>query len=179
MLANYQLGSLVILHEKYIYDLKTPLQRGQVDKFSIGVNGNLHVSMKDGSELVLRPKSKEEERQYHAAHRLELCALQQRHAKKALMYSRMLLAAARGLVRVQNRMEDEAADIAGDDYEAHHIVSFELHGTNNAQIELDGLITTPDFASVLKMADELVKALEPVVTAVEPPPLLGEYEDDE
>ena len=128
---------------------------------------------------MLRPKSKAEERKYHATHRLKLCALQQKHAKKVLMYSKMIQAAAKGLVKVQKCLDAEATEIAGEYYKNFHAVSFELHGTNDAQIELDGFVTTPDFSSVLKMADELVKSLEPVVNAVEPLPLLREHEESD
>jgi hypothetical protein len=142
---------------------------------SIGHSYTLIIHMKDKSQLVLQPISEAEEAEYHAAHKLKLRALQQKYAKQAMHCAKIIQAGAKKLIRVQNRMKDEAADIAGDSYHNFHIVSYELHCTNAEQVALDGLVTTPDFASVLQMADELVDALAPVITAKDPPGLLREY----
>lgn len=174
-LAEYQTGALVLYHYPLIYRLKAPLERAQVDKMSIGLNGELHVDMKDRSELVLKPMSKKETAEFHAAHKRKLCALQQNLAKQALQCAKIIQMGARKLIRVQDRLEEGAAAIAGDSYSNFHVVSYELHGTNEEQVERDGFVMTPDFASVLKMADELVDKLEPVIRAPEPPPLLREY----
>lgn len=60
MLAMYPTGLLVIHHKGIIYDLESPLTSDQVDYLSKDDDGNLCVSLKDGSNLVLPPKSKEE-----------------------------------------------------------------------------------------------------------------------
>jgi hypothetical protein len=173
-LAHYQTDTLVLHHSPFIYSLTTPLDRDRVDKLSIGRDDNLHVWFKDRSNLVLRPMSKQEIATHHAAHTPQLRALQKTHARKALLYARMIQAAARGLVRLEQRLDDEATAIAGEFYDNFHTVSFELEGANNEQQDRDGCVTTPDFASVLKMATDLAEALEPIVLAAEPLPLLYE-----
>jgi len=159
MLAHYQTDSLVLHHSPFIYALPTPIDRDQVEKLSIGKGDNLHVWFKDKTKLVLQPMSKQEVAAHHAAHILQLRALQKDHAKKVLLYARMIQAAARGLVKLEKRLDTEAAAIAGESYDNFHTVSFELEGTNNEQHERDGYVTTPDFASVLKMATDLAEAV--------------------
>jgi hypothetical protein len=175
MLAHYQTDSLVLHHSPFIYALPIPIDRDQVDKLSIGKGDNLHVWFKDTTKLVLKPMSKQEVAAHHAAHILQLRALQKDHAKKVLLYARMIQAAARGLVKLEKRLDAEAAAIAGEFYDNFHTVSFELEGTNNEQHERDGYVTTPDFASVLKMATDLAEVVEPIVLEAEPRPLLYEW----
>ena len=175
MLAHYQTDSLVLHHSPFIYALPTPIDRDQVDKLSIGKGDNLHVWFKDTTKLVLKPMSKQEVAAHHAAHTLQLRALQKTHARTALLYARMVQAAARGLVRLEQRLDDEATAIAGEFYDNFHTVSFELEGANNEQQDRDGCVTTPDFASVLKMATDLAEAVEPIVLEAEPRPLLYEW----
>jgi len=173
--ASYQRGALVLYHPPSIYNLQAPLKCAQIDEMSIGQRHALHIHMKDKSKLVLQPMSDAEEAAFHAAHKLKLRALQQKYAKQAMHCANIIQAGAKKLIRIQNRMKDEAAEIAGDSYRNYHIVSYELHGTNAEQVELDGFVTTPDFASVLQMADELVDTLAPVITAKDPPGLLREF----
>jgi hypothetical protein len=186
--ATYQRGTLVLYHPPSIYNLQAPLKCAQIDEMSIGQCHALHIHMKDKSKLVLQPihmkdKSKlvlqpmsdAEEAAFHAAHKLKLRALQQKYAKQAMNCAKIIQAGAKKLIRIQNRMKDEAAEIAGDSYRNYHIVSYALHGTNAEQVELDGFVTTPDFASVKQMAGELVATLAPVITAKHPPGLLREF----
>jgi hypothetical protein len=173
--ATYQKGALVLYHPPSIYNLQAPLKRAQIDQMSIGHSYALHIHMKDKSKLVLQPMSDAEEAAFHAAHKLKLRVLQQKYAKQAMHCAKIIQAGAKKLIRVQNRMKDEAAEIAGDSYHNYHIVSYQLHGTNAEQVELDGFVTTPDFASVLQMAEELVVTLAPVITAKDPPKLLREF----
>ena len=178
MRAEYQTGALVIHHDGCMFKLKAPLDCAQIDKLSVGqLDYTLYISLKDRTELVLQPMSKKEVTQLHAAHALELRAAQHQHAKKALLYARRLQAAAKGLVEVQRRLDDDATEIAGEFYESFHTVSFELEGSNFDQIERGHSVAFPDFESVERMADRLVTALEPFATADEPPPLLGEQPD--
>ena len=174
MMATYQTSTMVIIHYPKIYKLETPLERAQVDKLSVGRNDKLHVYMKDKSELVLKPMSRTETKAYHADHKLKLRALQKKHAKKAQKYAKVIQAAAKKLIEVQNDLEDEAVAIAGESYKNFHVISYELHGTNDEQVECDGFVTAPDFVSVEKMADELVKVLDPVISAAVPLPLVRE-----
>ena len=161
-LAQHQLGSLVIHHESFMYGLDNPLQKDKIDKFSIDDDSTFHVYLTDGTHLVLRPKSKKEVAKYHAAHREQLRILQHRHAKKALKYAKTLRTTMQGLIELQQDIHAEATSIAGEYYKQFHGLSLELHGSNQSQVELDGFVTTPDLASVSKMADELVGFLEPV-----------------
>ena len=171
-LAKYQTGTLVLYHYPMIYKLETPLERAHVDKLSIGRNDQLHVNLKDSSELVLKPMSQTETAEFHADNKLKLRAVQKKHAKKAQLYAKMLKAAVKKLIRVQKQLEDDAVAIAGGSYSDFHTISYELNGTNEQQVEIQGTVTTPDFYSVFQMADELVNALGPVISAKDAPPLL-------
>lgn len=179
MLAQYQTGSLVIHHHTLIYDLKTSLQPYEIDKLSIGTAKDLHVYLKDGTQLILQPKSAKEAAKYHMTHRLKLRALQQKHANKALKYAKAIQAAAEGLVEVQRELYADAEAVAGQYFRNYHTVGFDLDGSNQDQVERDGFVTTPDVASVLKMANNMVDHLQPVVSAEEPLPLLYEDEDSD
>ena len=171
MLAMYPTGLLVIHHKGIIYDLESPLTSDQVDYLSKDDDGNLCVSLKDGSNLVLPPKSKEEAAKYHAEHRSKLRTLRRKDAKKMLKHARALHKVATNLVEMEKALDAQAKEIAGEYYECFHVVSYELHGTNQRQMECDGLILTPDFASVLKTANDTINSLEPVVNAPDTPRL--------
>jgi len=177
MLAMYSTGSLVIHHRSHIYDLQSPLTFNQVDHSSIDEEGSLRITLKDGSILAPTRKSTQETAEYHDAHRFKLRALRHKLAKKTLKHAQALKKAANDLLKMQAALETQAKEIAGEYYECFHVVSFEVHGTNERQTDCDGFVTTPDFASVLKTATDTIRLLEPVADAAEPPPL--QYEVDE
>jgi len=158
--AQYQFGSRVLLHDRHIYNLKTPLDSEQIDYFSINSDLCFRAHLKDGSELVLEPKSREERVQYHSDHKLKLRALKKKHAKKALQLAKLIERAAKGLIKVQKSLHAEAVEIAGEYYQNFHRVTFELEGSNKDQIDCDGYVTAPDFESVLAMARGLGEHLE-------------------
>ena len=179
MLAMYSTGSLVIHHRSHIYDLQSPLTFNQVDHSSIDEEGSLRITLKDGSILAPTRKSMEETAKYHDEHRFKLRALRHKLAKKTLKHAQALKKAANDLIKMQTALETQAKEIAGEYYECFHVVSFEVHGTNERQTDCDGFVTTPDFASVLKTATDTIRLLEPVAAAREAPPLQYEYEADE
>ena len=179
-LAKYPKGSLVVHHKHLIYDLPTPLKASQVDEFSLGGNGEFCVRLKNGTSHLLQPKSEEDTARYHAAHRHKLRALRHEAAKESLAIAGAIQTAAKRLVEAQKAIQTAATDllatqqrlhtdakaIAGEYYESFHTVAFVLEG------EEPPLGTNPsDFDNVLRVADNMVNALLPIATAVEPPPL--------
>lgn len=167
--AQYEPSAHQIHYNYKIYDI--PAALGPEDKLKLGVDEVLILRLADGTELELEPKTPEEADAYHEAHRRKLRPLRQKHAKKAFMLLKIIQKAAKALVKIEATLNKEAAAIAGEYYGNYHAVSLETEGSNESQMNGDGYITTPDFVSVLKMADTTVAALEPVVLAAEPPPL--------
>jgi hypothetical protein len=167
MSAQYDKVSMEVYHGYKVYGLDAPLKMCPDDKCEL-VDGHMHISFSDGTKRVLKAKSTEEFKAQYASQNMKLRVVRQKHAKKALMLSRTIERAVKALVKVEEELHKDSVAIAGDLYQNNHHVSFEPNGSNDSQVDCDGFITTPDFASVLKMATETISLLEPVVTAAEP-----------
>lgn len=174
--ALYDEGSLVIHHIDHIYALDSPLKLDAANTYELlNDDGLLRITLADQAVLTLNPKSPEETKSYHMDHKIKLRAVRHKHAKKGLVLAKKIQKAMKELVGIEKQMHTECRTIAGEWFENYHTVSFEEHGSNDSQIDCDGFITTPDFASVLKMATELVGSLEPIASAESPPALPCEH----
>jgi hypothetical protein len=180
--ASYSPNSLVLLHKDLIYDLDAPLKTDKMSELFISDDGELCISMKDGTHHTLQSKSNEDAARYHDAHRRKLRVLRQDHAKKSLKFAmdiqtalieaqKKIQTAAKGLVEGQKRLHAEAKDIAGDYYGSFHAVPFQLDEISA------GSLMASDFVSVLQMANDAVRSLESIATAAEPPLLPNETEE--
>jgi len=183
-LARYPRNSTVIHHKSDTYELHAPLQLSQIKDMSFSTDGEFRVHLADGSIETLRRKSKEEAAQYHAAHRHKLRILRHQTAQDSLEHAKIIQAAAKTLIDAQHaiktaskellgmqrRLHAGAEEIAGEYFQYFHDVSFRLE----AQPLTDPVI---EFANVLRIADSMVSALEPVATAIEPPPLPRESDE--
>ena len=168
--AQYDEVSMELHHNYKVYALEAPLKFCSKDRCEL-VDDHLEILFSDGTKLVLKAKSADEVRDQYISQAKKLRALRQKHAKKALMLAKTIKRAVKALVKVEDAMQKDAVAIAGELYESNYTVSFEPHGSNDAQVDSDGFVTTPDFASALKMATETVELLEPVASAAEPLPL--------
>ena len=182
--ALYPANSLVLIHKGRIYDLKAPLKTFEWDELFMSNDGELCISLSDGTHQALQPKSKEDTTRYHDAHSRKLRVLRQDYAKKSLKFvidiqtalieaQNKIQTAAKGLAEEQKRLHTEAKDIAGEYYESFHAVQLHLENINA------GSLMASDFVSVLQMANCAVRSLEPIATAVEPPPLPNETEESD
>ena len=146
--------------------MDTPIELDKENKYEIlDEEGLLHITLPNGTILKLKPKSKEDTEAYHAAHGLKLNTMRRKHAKSALKLAKTIRKATKELMAIEKRMCQESISIAGEFYENFHTVSFQEHGSNESQMDCDGFITTPDFASMLRTADGLVCTLEPTTKA--------------
>jgi hypothetical protein len=179
--ASYASNSLVLIHKHILYDLKAQLMKGEGCEFLMD-HGKLLMRSKDGICRELPRKSDEEVAKYHDAHRRKLRVLRQAHAKRSLKFvveiqtavleaQKRIQAAVKGLAEEQQRLDTEATDIAGAYYNFFHSVPFQLGDMS------PGSLMTSDFVSVLQKANSAVCSLEPVATAVDPPPLPNEVEE--
>lgn len=179
--ASYVTNSLVLIHKNILYDLKAPLMKGEGCEFLMD-HGKLFMRSKDGICRELPRKSDEEVAKYHDAHRRKLRVLRQAHAKRSLKFvveiqtavleaQKRIQAAVKGLAEEQQRLNAEATDIAGAYYNFFHSVPFQLGDMS------PGSLMTSDFVSVLQKANSAVCSLEPIATAVDPPPLPNEVEE--
>jgi hypothetical protein len=180
--ASYASNSLVLIHKNILYDLEVPLIKGEGCDLFVDEHGKLCMRSKDGICRELPCKSDEEVAKYHDAHRRKLRVLRQAHAKRSLKFvveiqtavleaQKRIQAAVKGLTEEQQRLDADAADIAGAYYNFFHTVPFQL-GDMSA-----GSLMTSDFVSVLQKANGAVCSLEPIATAVDPPLLPNEIEE--
>jgi hypothetical protein len=180
--ASYASNSLVLIHKNILYDLEVPLIKGEGCDLFVDEHGKLCMRSKDGICRELPRKSDEEVAKYHDAHRRKLRVLRQAHAKRSLKFvveiqtavleaQKRIQAAVKGLTEEQQRLDADAADIAGAYYNFFHTVPFQL-GDMSA-----GSLMTSDFVSVLQKANGAVCSLEPIATAVDPPLLPNEIEE--
>ena len=101
----------------------------------------------------------------------QLRSIRQKHARKVATLCGIIRKAARGLLAVERALDRAAIKAAGQDYAEKYIITFQEHGSNEAQIETNGFITAPDFQSVLQMATDTEAAARLVAEAKEPPKL--------
>ena len=86
---------------------------------------------------------------------IKLRAIRKEHAGKIAALSCKIKKATEHLIATEKEMRERAAAIAGADFEARHVMGFEPNGSNEHQIDSDGFVTSPDFASILKTATEV------------------------
>ena len=106
---------------------------------------------------------------------IKLRRIRQKHARKVAALCALIKKAARGLVAVEKALDKDAAKVAGKEYKNKYDLSFQKHGSNESQVELDGLVTMPDFQSILDMATKTEADALEVADAEEPAEL--PYED--
>jgi hypothetical protein len=79
------------------------------------------------------------------------------HAAKVERQALIVGLAVRELLKLHERMDQEARAIAGEDYEVHHTVSFERHGYMDDQREDLGEILIPGLVDVASMVEDMAE----------------------
>lgn len=106
-----------------------------------------------------------------ATNALKLRVIRQKHAAKVASLCSIIEKATKGLIAAEKKMGEDAAASVSYDYEKYHVMSFQSKGSNESQMDLDGFVTTVDFASMFKTASETAAEARRIVGAEEPPEL--------
>ena len=106
------------------------------------------------------------------AEAVQLRSVRQKYSAEIASLAGVIENAVKSLLSVEKKMAQEAIDIAGQDYETRHVLTFEPHGSNDSQVETDGFVTSPDFASILKTATEVLLEARRVAAHKPDPPEL-------
>ena len=106
-----------------------------------------------------------------ASNALKLRVIRQKHAAKVASLCAIVEKATKALIAAEKKMEEEAAAAVSYDHKRYHVMTFQSQGSNESQIELDGFVTTVDFASILKTASETSAEARRIAEAKEPPEL--------
>jgi hypothetical protein len=105
---------------------------------------------------------------------LKLRGVRHKHASKVATLCRLLAYTMKELMGVEAEIKTESESIAGENYQAHHLVGYEEHGSNEEQIENLGRIAAPDFQSVYQMSMLNMMTADLEASESVPPPLPDE-----
>ena len=105
---------------------------------------------------------------------VKLRSIRQKHAAKAAMLLRIIETAARKLVKIEDKIDEECKKEVGESYRRNHIVGFDLDGVDHFQIEDDDDVA-PYLECVCVLAKKAASEAQEVAMAVEPPKLPSEF----
>ena len=172
--AAYEQGALEVEHDGKTYILQYCLPAIR--------HGSITGEFRGKELLIYHPEGT----RYNAVEKeglelrvQKLRSMRHAYAPKVASLSKIIQMAAKALVKIEKDMDRQANEIDGEYYKSRYTLSFEIHGSNDAQVDLDGFVTTPDFQSILKTATETAEAAEDVASFTEPPPLPSESFDCE
>ena len=110
---------------------------------------------------------------------LALRVVRHKKAARVLGQARIILEAAKELKAIEKEMDVEAREIAGEEYDIKHTITFD--GLGSIEHQLDNHGTVEDGAGIddiVAKAKEIVSAASDVATSSTPPPLPLEKDHD-